>query len=59
MAQSNELPAAGPGGPSLATLPPLWVGVNILLAGWAISSPGRSPMTTTFPTVRFTLSMAP
>jgi len=38
MAQSNELQPGpvGPGGPGLATLPPLWVGVNILLAGWGL-----------------------
>ena len=31
MSQSNELQPgpAGPGGSGLATLPPLWVGVNI------------------------------
>ena len=39
MAQSNELRPGpvGSGGSSLATLPPLWVGVNILLAGWALA----------------------
>ena len=38
MAQSNELQPrpVGPGGSGLATLPPLWVGVNILFAGWAL-----------------------
>ena len=35
MAQSNELQPR-PFGPSLATLPPVWVGVNILLAGWGL-----------------------
>ena len=38
MAQSSELQPgpAGPAAPGLATLPPLWVGVNIALAGWGI-----------------------
>ena len=42
MSQSNRTAtgnrgAGGPGGASsLATLPPVWVGVNILLAGWGI-----------------------
>jgi hypothetical protein len=39
MAQSHELQPgpAGSGGSSLATLPPVWVGVNILLAGWGLA----------------------